>query len=412
MTTTPDHDDAPETEATAEDDLVRSVLSDAQDLLGEEPPAAPTSIESMLEEVERLTSSLRSSSEGGSPEGSEPASTESPADAASAFDLTHVSESKPVPVEDAVPDHGPDGPKVDLFAEPPAPEVTPTETINPSLASPTPSIADDASTFSIETTPTDAEVPSEDDSATRLERLMASRLAEEYDQVADVEVEPASFDAEFTEEEAIPDELVLAAVGADVGVRMDVVDGGEDPEIGLSSTRVIPASDPATVEHVPVGDVDDSTVATSGSMGGRTGGSTPADGGLDARSLPDEPSPEDPDTVSEDVTDPPATAEANDEPEPTAETAGESEADPDASEEIEVVATASTTLPGLFRRVATPLALSLMLWVPIAWTFALVGPKPVEAEVDVLHPGFEGDEVGTTDEASTSKTDDDESIGD
>ena len=66
----------------------------------------------------------------------------------------------------------------------------------------------------------------------------------------------------------------------------------------------------------------------------------------------------------------------------------------------------------LLRRVATPLALSLMLWVPIAWTFALVGPKPVEAEVDVLHPGFEGDEVGTTDEASTSKTDDDESIGD
>ena len=412
MTTTPDHDDAPETEATAEDDLVRSVLSDAQDLLGEEPPAAPTSIESMLEEVERLTSSLRSSSEEGSPEGSAPASTESPADAASAFDLTHVSESKPVPVEDAIPDHGPDGPKVDLFAEPPAPEVTPTETINPSLASPTPSIADDASTFSIETTPTDAEVPSEDDSATRLERLMASRLAEEYDQVADVEVEPASFDAEFTEEEAIPDELVLAAVGADVGVRMEVVDGGEDPEIGLSSTRVIPASDPATVDHVPVGDVDDSTVATSGSMGGRTGGSTPADGGLDARALPDEPSPEDPDTVSEDVTDPPATAEANDEPAPTAETAGESEADPDASEEIEVVATASITLPGLFRRVATPLALSLMLWVPIAWTFALVGPKPVEAEVDVLHPGFEGDEVGTTDEASTPKTDDDESIGD
>ncbi len=263
MSTTPDHDDAPETEATAEDDLVRSVLSDAQDLLGEEPPAAPTSIESMLEEVERLTSSLRSSSEEGSPEGSAPASTESPADADSAFDLTHVSESKPVPLEDAVPDHGPDGPKVDLFAEPPAPEVTPTETINPSLASPTPSIADDASTFSIETTPTDAEIPSEDDSATRLERLMASRLAEEYDQVADVEVEPASFDAEFTEEEATPDELVLAAVGADVGVRMDVVDGGEDPEIGLSSTRVIPASDPATVEHVPVGDVDDSTVATS-----------------------------------------------------------------------------------------------------------------------------------------------------
>ena len=75
MSTTPDHDDAPETEATAEDDLVRSVLSDAQDLLGEEPPAAPTSIESMLEEVERLTSSLRSSSEEGSPEGSAPAST-------------------------------------------------------------------------------------------------------------------------------------------------------------------------------------------------------------------------------------------------------------------------------------------------------------------------------------------------
>ncbi|MEC8320179.1 MAG: hypothetical protein VX012_02130, partial [Planctomycetota bacterium] len=390
MSTMPDHDDAPETEATAEDDLVRSVLSDAQDLLGEEPPAAPTSIESMLEEVERLTSSLRSSSEEGSPEGSAPASTESPADADSAFDLTHVSESKPVPVEDAVPDHGPDGPKVDLFAEPPAPEVTPTETINPSLASPTPSIADDASTFSIETTPTDAEVPSEDDSATRLERLMASRLAEEYDQVADVEVEPASFDAEFTEEEATPDELVLAAVGADVGVRMDVVDGGEDPEIGLSSTRVIPASDPATVEHVPVGDVDDSTVATSGSMGGRTGGSTPADGGLDARALPDESSPEEPETVSEDATDPPATAEATDEPEPTLEPAAESEAELDASEEIEVVATASTTLPGLFRRVATPLALSLMLWVPIAWTFALVGPKPVEAEVDVLHPGFVG----------------------
>ena len=412
MSTTPDHDDAPETEATAEDDLVRSVLSDAQDLLGEEPPAAPTSIESMLEEVERLTSSLRSSSEEGSPEGSAPASTESPADADSAFDLTHVSESKPVPVEDAVPDHGPDGPKVDLFAEPPAPEVTPTETINPSLASPTPSIADDASTFSIETTPTDAEIPSEDDSATRLERLMASRLAEEYDQVADVEVEPASFDAEFTEEEATPDELVLAAVGADVGVRMDVVDGGEDPEIGLSSTRVIPASDPATVEHVPVGDVDDSTVATSGSMGGRTGGSTPADGGPDARALPDESSPEEPETVLEDATDPPATAEATDEPEPTLEPAAESEAELDASEEIEVVETASTTLPGLFRRVATPLALSLMLWVPIAWTFALVGPKPVEAEVDVLHPGFEGDEVGTTDEASTSKTDDDESIGD
>ncbi|MEE2895332.1 MAG: hypothetical protein VX726_06260 [Planctomycetota bacterium] len=412
MSTTPDHDDAPETEATAEDDLVRSVLSDAQDLLGEEPPAAPTSIESMLEEVERLTSSLRSSSEEGSPEGSAPASTESPADADSAFDLTHVSESKPVPVEDAVPDHGPDGPKVDLFAEPPAPEVTPTETINPSLASPTPSIADDASTFSIETTPTDAEVPSEDDSATRLERLMASRLAEEYDQVADVEVEPASFDAEFTEEEATPDELVLAAVGADVGVRMEVVDGGEDPEIGLSSTRVIPASDPATVEHVPVGDVDDSTVATSGSMGGRTGGLTPADGGPDARALPDESSPEEPETVLEDATDPPATAEATDETEPTLEPAGESEAERDASEEIEVVATASTTLPGLFRRVATPLALSLMLWVPIAWTFALVGPKPVEAEVDVLHPGFEGDEVGTTDEASTSKTDDDESIGD
>ena len=409
MSTTPDHDDAPETEATAEDDLVRSVLSDAQDLLGEEPPAAPTSIESMLEEVERLTSSLRSSSGEGSPEGSAPASTESPADADSAFDLTHVSESKPVPVEDAVPDHGPDGPKVDLFAEPSAPEVTPTETINPSLASPMPSIADDASTFSIETTPTDAEVPSEDDSATRLERLMASRLAEEYDQVADVEVEPASFDAEFTEEEATPDELVLAAVGADVGVRMEVVDGGEDPEIGLSSTRVIPASDPATVEHVPIGDVDDST---SGSMGGRTGGSTPADGGPNARALPDEPSPEEPDTVSEDVTDPPATAEATDETEPTPEPAAESEADPDASEEIEVVATASTTLPGLFRRVATPLALSLMLWVPIAWTFALVGPKPVEAEVDVLHPGFEGDEVGTTDEASTSKTDDDESTGD
>ena len=53
-----------------------------------------------------------------------------------------------------------------------------------------------------------------------------------------------------------------------------------------------------------------------------------------------------------------------------------------------------------------------MVWVPIAWTFALVGPKPVEAEVDVLHPGFEGDEVGTTDDASTPKTDDDESIGD
>ena len=62
-------------------------------------------------------------------------------------------------------------------------------------------------------------------------------------------------------------------------------------------------------------------------------------------------------------------------------------------------------LPGSLHPFMTPLALSLALWVPIAWTFAILGPTPTPGAARVLQPGFENrmiaDEVeGVVDDAS------------
>lgn len=61
-------------------------------------------------------------------------------------------------------------------------------------------------------------------------------------------------------------------------------------------------------------------------------------------------------------------------------------------------------LPRGLHRHATPVALSLLAWVPLAWGFALLAPTPVPPRLDVLHAGLHVD-PGHSDAPSPSGSD-------
>ena len=46
-------------------------------------------------------------------------------------------------------------------------------------------------------------------------------------------------------------------------------------------------------------------------------------------------------------------------------------------------------MPKSMHPLMTPLALSLALWVPVAWAFAFLGPTAVPGDAGVLQPGFQ-----------------------
>lgn len=326
-------------------DLVQSVLADAREL---------------LDTLEDRTSPAEPEAAGTSPS----SDTE-------AFDLTAVVPPAPLAPDEQVPDHGPDGPAVDLFARGPDSPDTAVPLANPSLG-----FRKDEPT----TTGVDGDESSGneivDEAAMRLERLLADRLAEEYGSVADK-----------------ADDMTA-----------DTTDGNE---VGISSTRVIPASDPDPVGMSTMPEEDDTVEAVRmETMDGGVEETAPA--GMVRVDEPDEASPDGEasdqgEATSVSVPEPIPADQDVEAPSDDRHDHGENESMDDAGFEPEMimedaprsrlVAIATLpyrVLPPSTHAFVTPLALSLALWVPVAWTFAILGPNPAAGDADVLQPGFGG----------------------
>lgn len=435
----PDSSSSEGSTASLDENLVESVLADARQLLdtlgaenqeddagaleSEALPARntfdPGSVATVLDRVENLVDDFEQLDQAVEDQpGSEP------------FDLTAVASKQPALPEEQVPSHGPNGPEVDLFAAEPIPEPSGEPAVNPALG------FDQATDVDVEQVaeaiavpeepavdePTDQDAPS-GDAAVRLEQLLADRLAEEYDVVEDlVQQEPTAPDVEDVQAEGTEPVVHRAMedpTDPEPGTEFESIQSA-DHELGLSSTRVIPAVDPESTEMITVPEgpdspdqvemktIEDEVLAPIPSkMVTVAAEEVPSDAGSAEIPEPDEVVA----SVEADSLEKTIEAEevATDESEFSTgtkegtiaelpeEVASMPEGGPVVEVESESVLVAMATLPyrvlpESLHRFVTPLALSLAIWVPITWTFAVVGPQPSAAATENLQPGFEGRE--------------------
>ena len=436
-----DHDPPPTSSVVDEspdsgpEDLVQSVLADARELLetfgdpdsegiaapanpvpaSEEEAFDPAAVEAVLDRVGHLVDDL---------DHVDDAVEEAPR--SEPFDLTAVVPPPPVAGDEQVPNPGPNGPQVDLFATEPVPKTSeepiaanPTldfQENNPAVEDtvPSPTLMDAAEG---EQTAAPGDEP-RDEAAMRLEKLLANRLAEEYGSVEDLKRQKPS----IPESNPVAEAPSTPIVTGDSAASEEPTGGSEitsiktdDNEVGISSTRVISAEDPEPVEMTTL--PDESGESEPVRMETLEGGSeepTPAEMVRVEESIdqPAEAQPVDQTPVADETPveteahAPPANPESQDESATVtreAETTKVDDASMDQQPEPEMSLVANREsflvvigslpyrfLPKALHPFMTPLALSLALWVPFAWAFAFLGPTSAPGASGVLQAGFEG----------------------
>lgn len=528
----PDATDAP---AQSPQDLVEDVLREAQALLdtpdssgSDDPSAAVAStaaetgdpvdpsqtaetggsvdveglvarVDSLLGDLGHLVEDVESAEDAG---------------AGAGLDLTLVLPTPPSEPEDIVPDHGPAGPQVDLFAAPPAPEPaseattpsapvtleteTPAEATSPAPASSEGAMLDDlasalaeefdqptlapASDVDAETgseasseagseaaaeteaeaattiSPREAEMedalleamaeefgqepaelpPVEDEgdpfaassassaepseAARRLEALLADRLAEEFELVEQAgTTTPTVIESQAEETptpaqpEILPDSPELAQSDIDAVARaemeaLEALGSNLGTDLETSST---PTPSETTAEGTPERPVDSDTETFAPAEPPEATATAPV---TETEAAETSPSPAEPVAVSESEVEAEAVSTADtpsesardaSEPTPEPETNADPTDDADVTTDrprptrtgpstlVRLGAAPFRFIPRGLHRHATPVALSLVAWVPLAWGFALLAPTPEPATIDVLRAGFEtGAETG------------------
>ncbi len=226
--------------------------------------------------------------------------------------------------------------------------------------------------------------PSE--AAKRLESLLAERLAEEYDLVeststsAPAVIEPETAPAEGVSETpttvastADATELVQSDIDAVARAEMEALEAlgsdlGSDVHDGATPDPVTPGSSspdsfsPDSVTPDPRGD-DLTTAEADAESSGAAEVDTTA---VTDVSEPTSPCGTDADSIVDH------------------ETQGRRRP----SALVRLGACPFRVLPARFHRHATPVALSLAAWVPLAWGYAILAPKPAPARIDALPAGL------------------------
>ncbi len=500
---------APEVDLTAEgaspdavETSIDAVTREAEALLEamEEPTGDRRSTDDLVADVERTLDLVDALVDEASPRGSSvaPGSTSDAEDPATDppkttppdLDLTVTLPQAPVDPDDQVPVHGAEGPSVDLFARPdpdPAAEAIPEA--NPRLifdedrrtgpvpesgrSSPSeedallramteefgsapnelPATPEPRKTLE---TPVTGRRSSRDAAASRLQQLLTTRLAEEYDSVEELGGRPPSV------RESVGEEAVDGA-GNDPGViesasseeRIDRSKDGPLAAEDVGATNVLPDASEfdleersavereATLEFIePVlpraaSKILKDAATTSPKVAESTAAAsttTPTVAEVPAPEIGSFPSgtPEDAETppmieteVVPDVAEVAEVAEdaagvasrmvdvgdsmpaSEPDPKPTSRSttspATVVDPRPEANGTEEDRETKHGELdPGLSSRLATPLALSLVVWVPLVWGYALIAPGPDPSVTEVLPVGISEPTVDPAAEPSES----------
>jgi hypothetical protein len=380
--------------------------------------SARIDLEAVLDQVEALVNDVTSETE--------------PSGESGAFDLTAVADDAPKEPIDQVPDLGPEGPVADLFAEAPAEPRPSNETpLNPQIVFDSEDSIEDAVSMamtrefgqeppvlpSVEPVgdPFQAETSSPsppDDAARRLERLLADRLAEEFDLVEGVGLQKTMVEDSSEMEPTPPDMITIrggddsasSAAPSEVSVMNEFA---EDPTVEPMRSPVVTESNAveqaARVEFIepsmpfeppPVADlvVEDSVGHPE---------LTVEEPELDeSTTIASEPAPE----SSPRPTEIPEVPEVPEVAQPLNEVEEEDTVDPDVRDEDRprpenarsrtrpLLAAATIPyriLPKNVHRLVTPLAISLAAWVPITWGYTLLAPTPVPEPTNVLRAGFD-----------------------
>ena len=404
---------------TETEDLVQSVLAEAGELLDGHSEAdsdstggsvsARIDLEAVLDQVEALVNDVTSETE--------------PSRESGAFDLTAVADEAPKEPIDQVPDLGPEGPVADLFAEAPAePRPSNEMPLNPQIVFDSedsmamtkefgqeppvlPSVEPVGDPFQAETSS-----PSRpDDAARRLERLLADRLAEEFDLVEGVGLQKTMVEDSSGMEPTPPDMITIrggddsasSAAPSEVSVMNEFA---EDPTVEPMRSPVVMESNAveqnARVEFVkpsmpfepsPIADlvVEDSV--------GHPELMVEEPDLDDSVTIASEPAPESSPRPTE-------IPEVTEVAQPVNEVEEEDTVDPDVRDEDRprpenarsrtrpLLAAATIPyriLPKNVHRLVTPLAISLAAWVPITWGYTLLAPTPVPEPTNVLRAGFD-----------------------
>ena len=411
------------------DDLIESVLAEAGQLLDESPDPAPPStddsleaavdLEAVLDQVESLVNEVAV----------EAVESEEPG----AFDLTMVATESPVEPDDQVPDLGPDGPAVDLFAETPVTsEPSAEEAPNPKIILDSEDSIEEALSTAMTRefgeapvvlspmAPTDdpfegaaPSTPPPNDAARRLERLLADRLAEEYDSVEELgRHQPVVEDSQAGE--STPSEMIKIRGGEEPVstngptevpmINEFAEDADQQPTRAPMVTESNAIEQSAQVDFVEASPPPESSpvpdVAIEESVGHPE--LVVEDPDLAVSVAPTSepeiesvhPDPDESESEVDDVSDASALdSEVEDEPEIDAASFDEERPRPvkSASRTRPLLAVATIPyriLPKTAHHLVTPLAISLAAWVPITWGYTILAPTPNPEATSVLRAGF------------------------
>ena len=414
---------------TETEDLVQSVLAEAAELLDGHSDAdsnshddhsetARVDLNAVLDQVEALVNDVTSESE--------------PSGVPGAFDLTAVADEAPKEPIDQVPDLGPEGPVADLFAEAPAEPPPSNETLlNPQIVFDSEDSIEEAVSMamtrefgqeppvlpSVEPVgdPFEAGTPSSPpptDAARRLERLLADRLAEEFESVEGVGRQKAAVEDSLGMEPTPADMITIRGAddsegSADPNEVSVMNEFPEDPSVEPMRSPVVTESNAveqaARVEFVEpsmpfeTSPVADLVVEDSAGHPELTVEEPELD---ESTTIASEPVPESSPRPAE-VPEAPEVAEVA---QSVDEVEDEDTVEPDVREEDRPrpqnarsrnrpLLTAATIpyriLPKNVHRLVTPLAISLAAWVPITWGYTLLAPTPVPEPTNVLRAGFD-----------------------
>jgi hypothetical protein len=255
-----------------------------------------------------------------------------------------------------------------------------------------PPVEDEGDPF--ESRPASASEPS--DAAKRLESLLAQRLAEEYDLIESASTTtPNVIEFEAAPAAAVPEtpttvastadatELVQSDIDAVARAEMEALealgselghDGNERPEHTEKTESVDHHDEPESVDVVTTAAAvpEPSTVAAT----------TPSD----AASTEPDAAPEVVDTEDTAATTETVETDATDVADVTTPRPAPTPRGPSAF--VRLGSLPFRVLPAKFHRHVTPVALSLAAWVPLAWGYAILGPKPAPPRIDVLSAGI------------------------
>ncbi len=212
------------------------------------------------------------------------------------------------------------------------------------------------------------------DAAKRLEALLAERLAEEYGLVESVSAElasPPEMDGSTDDEtsrlqsdiDAVTraEMAALEALGTDLDADPDRGSGTGDPSSSDAE------DDPADPEPSGVSMRASDSMIASSEPGTMVEESSPGDASTDAADRASDAEPITSDHAMEDR--------------PIPVRSGPSAL-------VRLGALPFRVLPARFHRHVTPIAISLAAWVPLAWGYAILAPKPSPPSIDVLPAGL------------------------